>query len=1002
MRNRFPTHPGTFLWQFALYSLALWTAMQTRCPANMVPDEVARSVNRPNVLFIAVDDLNHWVGHLARNSQTKTPNIDRLAKLGVTFTNAHCAAPVCNPSRTALLSGRRPSTTGVYDNNNPFTNAVTSSESLVTQFRTAGYKTMGMGKLWHGGLGFPDQWSETGGRETTDRTGAVLDDRSIGGIRFGILNAGDEAVPDTRIADYGVAELQRTHSAPFFLTLGFHKPHMPWNVPKKYFDMHPLEQIELPPTQDNDLDDVPAAGQKMARAQGDHAEVLKSGRWKEAVQAYLAAISYLDGQIGRVLDALERSPYRDNTIICLWGDHGWHLGEKQHWRKFALWEEATRAPLIFVAPGVTRAGSSCHRPVDFMSIYPTLCELAHIDLPAHVEGRSIVRLLEDPASDWQGAALTTYGKGNHAIRTSHWRYIRYADGSEELYDHRVDPYEWKNVASAPELAAVKTELATLMPAFNADPVTKDGTADEPAKKNKGKQNNRKKKAAEEPAAVDPSDDQPVSYSLSPSQQPPGPNIVWVIVEDMSANFSCYGETNISTPNVDSLAKRGTRFTNAFVTAPICSISRSALITGRYQTSIGCQNHRSSVPGHIIELPDGVSLVPAMLKDAGYHVNNLTLDQFLRSEQDAGTKPQVPVAKTDYNFQWDSVATYDPTHWSVREKGKPFFVQVQLQGGKHRGQGNGREWPRRAAAALGSCTPEDSITLPAWLPNHPIIREDWAQYLDTVRMTDLEVGSIIQRLEDSGELQQTVIFFMTDHGVSHVRSKQFLYDDGIHVPLIVAGGPFSGGHEREDLVEHIDLAATSLALAGQPIPEWMSGRNLLDTTQPREFVYAARDRADETVDLIRSVRSDRWKYIWNGFPNRPWLQPNNYKDSKPILQAMRHCASEGLLNPQQALIMADTRPVEELYDLDSDPDEFHNLAGDPAYTSQLQKMRAALVAWQKRSQDPCRPEPQDVYLTEMNAIYPAGGRQAEPAQFRENVNLMLRWLKERPPLTGPPE
>ncbi len=986
-------------WPFVLFLLVLCLAPPDVCSAAATHDEDPPAAKRPNVLFIAVDDLNHWVGHLGRNRQTKTPNIDRLAKLGITFTNAHCAAPVCNPSRTALLSGRRPSTTGVYDNNNPFTNAVTSSESLVTQFRTAGYKTLGMGKLWHGGLGFPDQWTETGGRETADRSGSILEDRSMGGIRFGVLNAGDEAVPDTRIADYGIAELNKSHSDPFFLTLGFHKPHMPWNVPKKYFDMHPLEQIELPPILEDDLSDIPAAGLKMARAESDHADVLKSGRWKEAVQAYLAAISYLDGQVGRVLDALEKSPHRDNTIVCLWGDHGWHLGEKQHWRKFALWEETTRAPLIFVAPGVTTAGSSCDRPVDFMSIYPTLCEIAHIDVPAHVEGRSIVRLLRNPASDWQEAALTTYGKDNHAIRTGDWRYIRYADGSEELYDHRVDPYEWKNVASAPEFASVKTDLAALMPTSNADPVTKDGTADETARKKRGRQN-KQKKAAGVPSGAVSKDEQPISRSQTAKPESPGPNILWVIVEDMSANFSCYGETDISTPNVDALAHRGTRFTQAFVTAPICSISRSALITGRYQTSIGCQNHRSSVPGHIITLPDGVRLVPAMLKEAGYHVNNLTLEQFLRPEHDVSAMPQVPVAKTDYNFQWDTSATYDRVHWSAREKGKPFFVQVQLQGGKHRGQGNGKEWPRRALAALGSCTQDDKITLPAWLPDDPIIREDWAQYLDTVRMTDMEVGRIIQRLEDSGELERTVIFFMTDHGISHVRSKQFLYDDGIHVPLIVAGGPFNGGQERKDLVEHIDLAATSLTLAGQPIPEWMFGRNLLDTTQPREFVFAARDRADETVDLIRSVRSDRWKYLWNGFPNRPWLQPNNYKDSKPILQAMRRCAAEGLLNPQQAMIMAETRPVEELYDLESDPEEFNNLASNPTHTSQLQKMRAALIEWQKRTHDPCQPEPENIYLTEMNAVYTAGGKQTEPQQFRDNVNLMLKWLKERPPLPGP--
>ncbi len=429
----------------------------------------AQDKAKPNVLFIAVDDLNHWVGHLHRNPQTKTPNIDRLAKMGVTFTNAHCAAPICNPSRTALLSGKRPSTTGVYDNGQPFEKAVTADQSLVMHFKKSGYETLGMGKLWHGGLGFPSQWTATGGKERGGDHGnarSKLTDRSIGPIKFGIIDGDDADVPDTQIADYGIAELGKRHDKPFFLTVGFHKPHMPWNVPRKYFDMHPLESIQLPPVQENDLSDIPQAGKKMAHAFGDHEKVLASGRWKEAVQAYLASISYLDGQVGRVLDALEKSPYRDNTIICFWGDHGWHLGEKEHWRKFALWEEATRAPFIWVVPGKTKPGSVCDASVDFMSIYPTLCEAAGLEKPAHLEGVSIDSLLRDPGSKWNTPALTTHGRNNHALRNNRWRYIRYADGSEELYDHSNDPYEWKNLAGSAEFAGVKSELAKFFPTVN--------------------------------------------------------------------------------------------------------------------------------------------------------------------------------------------------------------------------------------------------------------------------------------------------------------------------------------------------------------------------------------------------------------------------------------------------------------------------------------------------------------------------------------------------------
>lgn len=460
----------------------------------------AADTAKPNVLFIAVDDLNHWVGHLGRNPQTKTPNIDRLAAMGVTFANAQCAAPVCNPSRAALLSGKRPGTTGIYDNNNPFVKVLKPEESLVMQFKNAGYDTLGTGKLWHGGLGWPEQWTTI--QEETKLKGKV-DDRSIGGIAFGpIVEGGDGAVSDTGIADYGISELGKTHGKPFFLTLGFHKPHMPWNVPQKYYDMHPLADIQLPPTREGDLSDIPPAGVKMAKPDGDHAAVLASGRWKEAVQAYLAAISYLDGQIGRVLDAYDQSPAKDNTIIVFWGDHGWHLGEKEHWRKFALWEEAARAPFIWVVPGVTKPGGVCKSPVDFMSLYPTLCDLTTLPKPAWIEGDNIKPLLADPSAPWTGVGVTTFGQNNHAVRTDRWRYIRYADGGEELYDHSNDEYEWTNLASNPEHTALKAELAKHFPTVNLPASSKGKMSDNEGEPSGGaatKKEKRKAKKAGAPA-----------------------------------------------------------------------------------------------------------------------------------------------------------------------------------------------------------------------------------------------------------------------------------------------------------------------------------------------------------------------------------------------------------------------------------------------------------------------------------------------------------------------
>jgi arylsulfatase A-like enzyme len=424
---------------------------------------------RPNVLFIAVDDLNHWVGYLGRNPQTITPHLDRLARRGVRFTRSYCAAPVCNPSRAALMSGLRPSTTGVYSNGQDWRPIIPQERMLTTTFRKAGYFVAGSGKIYHNAFPRRGEWDDY--LTEVDRDPLPTGDRGVGGIRFAPLDCADEDLREWQVVGYGIEQLQQPHDRPFFLAIGLHKPHMPWNVPRKYYDLHPLNQIQLPPLAPNDLADVPPAGVEMAKPDGDHRAILESGRWKDAIQGYLAAISYADAMIGRLIDALDNSSYRDNTIVVLWGDHGWHLGEKEHWRKFALWEEATRAPLIWIVPGLTRPDSVCERTVDFMSIYPTLTDLAGIPTPAHCEGKSIRTLLADPNAPWDDPAIMTHGQNNHAIRTEEWRYIRYANGDEELYDETHDPYEWTNLAGKPGYSSRQAELAAYLPAINAPPAS---------------------------------------------------------------------------------------------------------------------------------------------------------------------------------------------------------------------------------------------------------------------------------------------------------------------------------------------------------------------------------------------------------------------------------------------------------------------------------------------------------------------------------------------------
>jgi arylsulfatase A-like enzyme len=273
---------------------------------------------------------------------------------------------------------------------------------------------------------------------------------------------------DSQVANWICGQLSREQDAPFFLGCGFYRPHLPWYVPQKYLDMFPLDSIELPNVKEDDLDDIPQAGVNMARPNGDHANVLRHKQWKMAVQGYLASIAFADECVGRVLDALDNGPHRDNTIIVMCSDHGWHLGEKLHWRKFALWEEATRNNLIVAAPGITEPGSTCGAPVNLIDIYPTLIDLCGLSSNAVLEGESLLPLLSDPTLSRQRPALTTNGRNNHSLRSERWRYIRYADGTEELYDHDNDEMEWRNLAGMPEYEDVIKEMIQFLPDVNAE------------------------------------------------------------------------------------------------------------------------------------------------------------------------------------------------------------------------------------------------------------------------------------------------------------------------------------------------------------------------------------------------------------------------------------------------------------------------------------------------------------------------------------------------------
>lgn len=435
----------------------------------------AEESSRPNVLFISIDDLNDWIEPLGGHPQAKTPNFNRLAAQSVTFTRNYCPSPGCNPSRSATMTGLHPSTTGMYTNYQDWRKAIPQAVTLGSYFRKNGYFSAGAGKIFHytqiDRKGWDDYFPSLE-KPMPDafepKPGETVNMPKFPGMYgdfdWSPIPLEDEATADGRSVSWIINQLQQKHERPFFLACGIYRPHVPWYVPQKYFDLHPLESLKLPKVLENDRGDLGERARELAdRAGGYHGHVIAAGQWKQAVQGYLASVSYADAMLGRLLDALEESPHGKNTIVVLWSDHGWQLGEKQHWRKFALWDNVARCPLFIRDTKGTSAGQRCDRVTSLIDIYPTLLELCGLPPRDGLDGRSLVPLMEKPDEEWNFPALTSYDITEFAVSTERWRYIRYLDDTEELYDLKNDSEEWHNLAAKPEHAAVKARLAASIP-----------------------------------------------------------------------------------------------------------------------------------------------------------------------------------------------------------------------------------------------------------------------------------------------------------------------------------------------------------------------------------------------------------------------------------------------------------------------------------------------------------------------------------------------------------
>ncbi len=451
--------------------------------------QAAETAAKPNLLFIAIDDLNDWVGCLDGHPQARTPNIDRLAKRGTLFVNAHCQGPICGPSRASLLSGYYPHVTGIYQQ--PKGKAMEKDRTffhgrMVSHyFADHGYRTLAVGKITHGysaKLAFDSYGGKfdgsgpkpSGGR----RFNYHLPDVPWTGTQtdWGAFPEKDDDMSDHKSADWAVERLAGESKDPFFLAVGFIRPHVPFYVPQKWFDLFPLDAVQLPPVRNDDLRDVPEISRRIHELPKYPRLVFlqrnDNEQFRKCVQAYLACVAFVDHQVGRVLDAMDKGPHADNTVVVLFSDHGYHLGEKDRVSKHSLWEESARVPLI-VVPAKSqggqfgKAGQLCSKPVGLIDLYPTMLEMCGLPAKKSNQGNSMVPLLRNPSADWRFATLTTYARGNHSLRSERYRYLRFEDGSEELYDHAQDPNEWTNLATRPKYVELLKQFRRELPAEEA-------------------------------------------------------------------------------------------------------------------------------------------------------------------------------------------------------------------------------------------------------------------------------------------------------------------------------------------------------------------------------------------------------------------------------------------------------------------------------------------------------------------------------------------------------
>jgi arylsulfatase A-like enzyme len=1003
-----------------------------------------QAATRPNVLFISVDDLRPELGCYGSTS-IKSPHIDAFAKSAVVFDRAYCQVAVCNPSRVSIMTGLRPDTTKVWDLVTRFRETTPDAVTIPQQFMKHGYHAVSYGKIFHNP--WPDNqswsephawpknsklWSDEAKQRLADyRKGMKADGKSQAAVRrmraqaTEVVDMPDSEHIDGAIADQALSAMKRLakKDQPFFLAAGFVRPHLPFVVPRKYWDLYDRDQI---PLAENPY--LPRNTPKFAmntmyelRDYFDfaHTDDPRYGSLTEAEQrrlkhGYYASVSLIDAQVGRLLAELDGLGLADNTIVVLWGDHGWKLGEHNSWCKQSNYEIDARVPLIIRAPGEKANGQLLKALVEFVDVYPTLCDLAGIPLRKELEGRSLRALLGDAGKPFKQAAFSQYKRREqnrelmgYSMRTERYRYVEWLDRAtaktidRELFDHDADPQENENIAFERKNSKLLERLGIQMWSSLNRPKATGTVRPRLTFHNHSRQSITilwdQPGGPPKKVAVVPIGGRHVSnttlghrfliqgnvtdfkssvtvrqknqtYTLRGGKGPlvpkkkkkakirsGKPNFVFLMADDWSyPHAGILGDPVVKTPNFDRVAREGVLFPNAFVSTPSCTPSRLSILAGQHHWRL---REGDSLGGSLREEYD---VYTEMLQQAGYETGRYG----------KGVWPsKLTFRKRDsFGRRFNSFNAFV----DQRDEGKPFCFWFGGQD-PHR--------PYELGIGAQSGLDVDAVNPPACLPNTETVRSDVADYYWEVQRFDRQVGEVIARLEKMGELENTIVVVSGDNGMPFPRCKATLYDMGTRVPLAVRwGAKVKGGRTLDDFVSLCDFAPTFLEAAGLKSGKEMTGKSLLPILQSKEaglvdsnrtfaltgmeqHVYPYPSRALRTADYlyIRKFNVDEWptgevkdhnpEY---DFAKTPWPTERGAFsfniDPGPSKQVLRLHRDSTDVKPLAELAFV-KHASEELYDLRKDPDQLRNVASDPKYRETRRQLRRKLDSELIKSDDP---------------------------------------------------